>query len=518
MRLCEKVLPFAAVVAVLVVQETSAARILMMVPIGTRSHLNFFMSLAEHLADRNHTVTCITGYEFSTKKPNIRMVFIPDIQIYNKMPNLFESDSRTAVSFLLELLKTACVKALSYEEVQSLREEKFDLILVQAVGSECFLSFVHELKVPFIFVNPNKAVGMYAPLSGTPAFPSLTTGFFIDLEYPLTFTGRMISTLDNIQFTAYYDWSIVSSQDAECRARQLCAKDMPSLLQLRLNSSLFITNSVKTMEIPTLPYTPTVVHAGGMHCRPAKPLPQDLQQWIAGAGESGFIFFSLGSLVKPSTMDEKYRKVLVEVFGSLHQRVLWKWDENTMEGLPPNVRLSKWLPQQDILGHPQLRLFITHGGLLSLQEATYHSVPVLGMPVAMEQNENMRMVEREGWGRTLYWEDLTNDNFRNRILQVMDDPIVRKEVEKRNRIMHDQPMSPGDWASYWVEYVLRHQGAVHLRSPAGQVPWYELYNVDVWAVLVVVTVLTLGLTSWVFYRVFLALVHCCCGPRKTKKE
>ena len=40
----------------------------------------------------------------------------------------------------------------------------------------------------------------------------------------------------------------------------------------------------------------------------------------------------------------------MEVFGSLEQRVLWKTDEETMDDLPPNVRLSKWLPQQDILG------------------------------------------------------------------------------------------------------------------------------------------------------------------------
>lgn len=47
---------------------------------------------------------------------------------------------------------------------------------------------------------------------------------------------------------------------------------------------------------------------------------------------------------------DRYRKVLVQVFGSLKQRVLWKWDKDTMEDLPPNVRLGKWLPQQDILG------------------------------------------------------------------------------------------------------------------------------------------------------------------------
>ncbi|KAG0719524.1 UDP-glucuronosyltransferase 2B15 [Chionoecetes opilio] len=245
---------------------------------------------------------------------------------------------------------------------------------------------------------------------------------------------------------------------------------MPSLHDLSLNSSLFITNSVKTMEYPNLPYTPIVVHAGGLHCRPAKPLPQDLQQWISEAGTPGFILFSLGTVVKPSTMPEKYKKVLVDVFGSLEQRVLWKWDEITMDGLPSNVRLSKWLPQQDILAHPELRLFITHGGLFSTQEASYHGVSILGIPVSIDQHHNMRMVQQEGWGRVLHWRDLSFDSLRNLILQTMDDPR------------------------------------------------YQLYNVDVWALLAAVIIVTSGLSFWLSYRILLFLVRCCFWSKKKKDD
>ena len=42
---------------------------------------------------------------------------------------------------------------------------------------------------------------------------------------------------------------------------------------------------------------------------------------------------------------------MIKVFGSLKQRVLWKWDQESMPDLPSNVKLSKWLPQQDILGN-----------------------------------------------------------------------------------------------------------------------------------------------------------------------
>jgi hypothetical protein len=49
-------------------------------------------------------------------------------------------------------------------------------------------------------------------------------------------------------------------------------------------------------------------------------------------------------------MPEEYRKVFINVFSRLKVRVLWKWETESMEGLPPNVKLMKWVPQQDVLG------------------------------------------------------------------------------------------------------------------------------------------------------------------------
>ena len=93
--------------------------------------------------------------------------------------------------------------------------------------------------------------------------------------------------------------------------------------------------------------------------------------------EHGVIFVSFGSMLKGSLMSEKMRKIFTNAFGKLKQRVLWKWESEEMEGKPDNVMLSKWLPQQDLLAHPNLKIFISHMGQSSSQEALCHQVPVV---------------------------------------------------------------------------------------------------------------------------------------------
>lgn len=53
-------------------------------------------------------------------------------------------------------------------------------------------------------------------------------------------------------------------------------------------------------------------------------------------------------------------------------------------------------------------------------------------------------------------------------------------------IFHDRPMSAIDKAIYWVEYVIRHKGAHHLRSSAVDLTWYQYYLLDVTVFLILI--------------------------------
>jgi UDP:flavonoid glycosyltransferase YjiC (YdhE family) len=68
-----------------------------------------------------------------------------------------------------------------------------------------------------------------------------------------------------------------------------------------------------------------------------------------------------------------------------------------------------WVPQQFILSHPAIRLFISHGGWNSLLESMSAGKPTLVWPLFGDQMINGHRLEHElGMGRCIQNTDLTN--------------------------------------------------------------------------------------------------------------
>lgn len=104
---------------------------------------------------------------------------------------------------------------------------------------------------------------------------------------------------------------------------------------------------------------------------------------------------------------------LRRVFSALPQRVLWKWDgEDHGVELGDNILISKWFPQEAVLAHHNVKLFITHGGLLSSMEAVYFGVPIIGVPIYGDQHLNVAKAVASGFGLLLKFDNLTETSLR----------------------------------------------------------------------------------------------------------
>ena len=73
-------------------------------------------------------------------------------------------------------------------------------------------------------------------------------------------------------------------------------------------------------------------------------------------------------------------------------------------------------------------------------------------------------------------------------------------------------MTQLETAMYWIEYVIRHDGAPHLRSATQNLTWYQIYLLDVFAFLAVV-VLTF---FFIVYKLLKCLKNCLYRGKKEK--
>lgn len=127
------------------------------------------------------------------------------------------------------------------------------------------------------------------------------------------------------------------------------------------------------------------IEVGGIHVgNVTNPLPEDLRDFIDSA-EHGVVFFSLGSNLKPSNMKDEKKRAIIGALTRLKQKIVWKWDDETLNPDESRFFIRKWLPQDDILAHPNVKLFVTHGGLLSTIEAISRGKPVVGIPIFGDQ-------------------------------------------------------------------------------------------------------------------------------------
>ncbi|KAJ4434823.1 hypothetical protein ANN_23394, partial [Periplaneta americana] len=156
-----------------------------------------------------------------------------------------------------------------------------------------------------------------------------------------------------------------------------------------------------------------------------------------------------------------------------------------------------------VSGHPNTRVFITHGGLMGTQEAIYTGVPMVGIPLFSDQRLNIENYVTKGIAVKLEYDDITKDNVLEALKTILDNPSYKENAERISRIFKDRPQSALDTAIFWTEYVIRHKGAPHLRSAAVDLSWYQYLLIDVIFFLLLVTVCVLFIIYFIARKIAL---------------
>ena len=150
-------------------------------------------------------------------------------------------------------------------------------------------------------------------------------------------------------------------------------------------------------------------------------LSKELEDFINEA-EDGFIYVSFGSIITISTIPSNVLQTFFEALGSFSGiRFLWKWEGELPKGSPENILFKPWFPQNDVLAHKKIMGFISQGGQVSMQQAIFHGVPLIIMPVNGDQTFNAKRAKKVGNGIELEFHGITVKILKDAIQNLTQD-------------------------------------------------------------------------------------------------
>ncbi|KAL1509696.1 hypothetical protein ABEB36_004398 [Hypothenemus hampei] len=447
----------------LIVNFSFSYKILVIFGHPGKSHFDAFKSLFKELAGRGHELT-ILGHVPINNITNIRYIpFREDKPLENEIDLQGDTVALNSVFYYLQQIRqienfasTFCELDLSGLGFQNflLEELEFDIILGEMYNTNCYYGLVTKFKVPFIGLSSTSLMPWHYSWFDIPLDIRTSSNIFGGYKWPMTLCAQLENAfLHILSYLTYNLWIYPNDKKLSNKYIGVNPADPANASFLLVNSHYTTDNAI------ALP--PNVIEIGGIHLenRDPKEIPQDIGAWLNNSAD-GVIYFSLGSMIKSDTIPLQQLKAFTNVFSRLAQRVLWKWESDTMPNKPDNVMIVKYMPQFEILCHPNVKLFITHGGKLGTTEATYCGVPMILLPQFGDQLYNSYGIVNRGNGIILNLALASETTILHAIRTAFR---LSKHAKINSKKFRNRPVSPMTNAVYWIEHVAKYKGAQHMR-------------------------------------------------------
>ncbi|XP_047422616.1 UDP-glucuronosyltransferase 2B17-like isoform X2 [Sciurus carolinensis] len=203
---------------------------------------------------------------------------------------------------------------LNKKLMAKLQESRFDVILSDAI-CPCGELLAEILQKPFVYTlrcSPGYTMEKY---SGGLLFPpSYVPTVFSELSDQMTFIERV----KNLLYVIYFDFWFESFHVKRWNQFYSEILGRPTTLsETMAKAEIWLIRTYWDLEFPR-PSLPNVDFVGGLHCRPAKPLPKELEDFVQSSGENGVVVFSLGSIV--GSLTEERANVIASALAQIPQK------------------------------------------------------------------------------------------------------------------------------------------------------------------------------------------------------
>ncbi|KAL6257012.1 hypothetical protein P5V15_011948 [Pogonomyrmex californicus] len=467
----------------------SAKRIFVIMVAPFESHLTVHRSLCLALHKRGHELVVLTTHPIkdSTLQNYTEIAISQHVAINEQFKRISQMP-------LIEFLKN--IARLANKHVRLLfkdpdfikfynSNEKFDAIIIEQISCYVINVLAHKFNAPLIGTLTLGLHNYHRYIFGGPILSSHPSNWEFDVlsEEQPSIWQRLWNFIDTWRTIYFYINEAIG--DGDEIAKEYFGNDIPKIADIMKNMSLMLVNEHPIYTYPR-PEQPNVMFFSGIHIQKTPPsLPNDLGQFLDNATE-GFIYVSFGTTcITCHFLPKEMLENFVQVFSKLPYKIVWKFECELPRKLD-NVFISKWFLQQGVLAHPNIKLFITQGGLQSTEEAFHYAVPLLGIPIISEQGNRIRRLVSLGVAKQIKLHEITQENLNSTIHEIINNKSYKERMMYLSFLFKDRPYDSLENVIWWIEYVMRHKGINHLQFSESDKPWYERYDMDVIAFLSII--------------------------------
>ena len=509
----------ATLVTLLSTDFTSCSKVLV-VPFNHKSHISLFGGFGNALLEDGHEVWILSIEKFRKsieKKKLVPLLFHlpPEYDIGFKLEKFMEKNPTG--EGLLEGVEQDmhiefgryCDEALGNKNIMNvIKNQKFDLVVMDGtMAFTCMYTIPYKYDIPFITVHGIQTVSWTAGVTG---MPSIEPDIMLEVSNKMDFWQRLANL--KIWWTVLND-PINEIHDQHFLQTYAPEKPWKSISAIQRDSEMFLLNyELLCLDYPRVS-APNYQFLGPGTAGVVKPLDKDLEEFVQGA-DHGVVVMTVGTFTAWQFTWRVMREKMFKAFGRLNQRVIVQYALDEDPGsVPENVLLLKWVPQNDLLGHPKTVLFVTHGGNNGQNEAIFHGVPMLVVPIAIDQRSAGVRMRAHSYGD--YVNDLgkiTSDELYDMMHEIISNDTYKTNIKKCSRIVRSMP-SAHERFVFWVNHILEF-GGKHLRPPSLDMPFYQVYMLDIIAFYLFIGLAAFHGTLVVLYLAYRYLTK----GGKTKKD
>lgn len=460
-----------------------------------RSHATSITPLMHRLQKNDHT----TALEMATYKPDIDFGMEERFINMSGFENNFISKDFFKIAFEDEFTfvhqavpfifgSISCDRILKHQKNRYLEiaNENWDLFLSDSLFSPCGYAMAEITGKPHVMMHSSDVESAHGSFKGfsrnyaimVPNFlPYSMSNFTIEKYW-----HRVVSTVD--WFGSAFITGAVAGFAQKWALRSIIPFPFFSFYDYNRRSSFSFTD----MPDPLYPVGARTndYFSFGTYCTAQKKvLDEDWEQFVSDPKSKGTILVAFGTIIDWRFAPEEKFEIFLNTLNRLTEyRVIWSMKGDRPKGLGEHVKISSWVPQQQILNHKKTVLFLSHGGLKSVKEAVCSATPSLFMPMFAEQMRNAWLAKSKGFARILNKFHLSEQYLENHIREVVEHKSYQIQAEQFLSTFTDQPMPALDEAAFKFERLFKYNGKMpkFFYPKTIDLSYLTALNLDIWVI------------------------------------